>query len=168
MSIKIPEKPGSFLKLCKVFGRSQITEFNYRFANKLDAHVLVGIKTENEAAFKKIKSKLSKSKFKFSDLTKNQISNDHLRHMVGGHKSVISEKDSERLYRCQFPVRPGALVNFLEDFGSKWNISLFHYRNLGAAFANVLIGIEDKNQSNQSLEKHLKSLDYCFVEVTGV
>ena len=86
--------------------------------------------------------------------------------MVGGHKSVISEKDSERLYRCQFPVRPGALVNFLEDFGSKWNISLFHYRNLGAAFANVLIGIEGKNQSNQSLEKHLKSLDYSFVEET--
>jgi threonine dehydratase len=166
LSIKIPEKPGSFLKLCKVFGRSQITEFNYRFANKLDAHVLVGIKTENETAFRKIKSKLYKSKFKFSDLTKNQISNDHLRHMVGGHKSVISEKDSERLYRCQFPVRPGALVNFLEDFGSKWNISLFHYRNLGAAFANVLIGIEDKNQSNQSLEQHLKSLDYSFVEET--
>ena len=80
----------------------------------------MGIKTENEEAFKKIKSKLSKSKFKFSDLTKNQISNDHLRHMVGGHKSIISERDSERLYRCQFPVRPGALMGFLKDFGSKW------------------------------------------------
>ncbi|MDA7576350.1 threonine ammonia-lyase, biosynthetic, partial [Gammaproteobacteria bacterium] len=166
LSIKIPEKPGSFLKLCKVFGRSQITEFNYRFANKIDAHVLVGIKTENEDAFKQIKSKLSKSKFKFSDLTKNQISNDHLRHMVGGHKSIISERDSERLYRCQFPVRPGALMGFLKDFGSKWNISLFHYRNLGAAFANVLIGIEDKNKSKDALEKHLKSLDYSFVEET--
>ena len=166
LSIKIPEKPGSFLKLCKVFGRSQITEFNYRFANKIDAHVLVGIKTENEDAFKKIKSKLAMSKFKFNDLTKNQISNDHLRHMVGGHKSVISERDSERLYRCQFPVRPGALMGFLKDFGSKWNISLFHYRNLGAAFANVLIGIEDKSKSKNALEKHLKSLDYSFVEET--
>jgi threonine dehydratase len=166
LSIKIPEKPGSFLKLCKVFGRSQITEFNYRFANKIDAHVLVGIKTEDEEAFKKIKSKLSKSKFKFTDLTKNQISNDHLRHMVGGHKSVISERDSERIYRCQFPVRPGALAGFLKGFGSRWNISLFHYRNLGAAFANVLIGIEDKNQSKDALENHLKSLDYSFIEET--
>jgi threonine dehydratase len=166
LSIKIPEKPGSFLKLCKVFGRSQITEFNYRFANKINAHVLVGIKTENEESFKKIKSKLVMSKFKFNDLTKNQISNDHLRHMVGGHKSVISERDSERLFRCQFPVRPGALMGFLKDFGSKWNISLFHYRNLGAAFANVLIGIEDKSKSKNALEKHLKSLDYSFVEET--
>jgi len=166
LSIQIPEKPGSFLKLCKVFGRSQITEFNYRFANKIDAHVLVGIKTENEEAFKKIKSKLSMNKFKFNDLTKNQISNDHLRHMVGGHKSVISGRDSERLYRCQFPVRPGALMGFLKDLGSKWNISLFHYRNLGAAFANVLIGIEDKSKPKEALEKHLKSLDYIFVEET--
>ena len=166
LSIKIPEKPGSFLRLCKVFGRSQITEFNYRFADKIDAHVLVGIKTESEDAFKKIKSKLTKSKFKYTDLTKNQISNDHLRHMVGGHKSVISERDSERIFRCQFPVRPGALASFLKDFGSKWNISLFHYRNLGAAFANVLIGIEDKNQSKDALENHLKSLDYSFIEET--
>ena len=165
-SIRIPEQPGSFLKLCKVFGRAQITEFNYRFSSKEDANVLVGIKTENENAFKKIKTMLTKSNFKFSDLTSNQISNDHLRHMVGGHKSIISEKDSERLYRCQFPDRPGALMGFLKNFGSKWNISLFHYRNLGAAFANVLIGIEDKSKSSNALEKHLKSLDYSFIEET--
>ena len=165
-SIKIPEQPGSFLKLCKVFGRAQITEFNYRFSSKEDANVLVGIKTENENAFKKIKTMLTKSNFKFSDLTRNQISNDHLRHMVGGHKSTISEKDSERLFRCQFPDRPGALMGFLKNFGSKWNISLFHYRNLGAAFANVLIGIEDKSKSVSALEKHLKSLDYSFIEET--
>ena len=165
-SIKIPEQPGSFLKLCKVFGRAQITEFNYRFSSKEDANVLVGIKTENENVFKKIKTMLTKSNFKFSDLTRNQISNDHLRHMVGGHKSTISEKDSERLFRCQFPDRPGALMGFLKNFGSKWNISLFHYRNLGAAFANVLIGIEDKSKSVSALEKHLKSLDYSFIEET--
>ena len=165
-SIKIPEQPGSFLKLCKVFGRAQITEFNYRFSSKEDANVLVGIKTENENVFKKIKTMLTKSNFKFSDLTRNQISNDHLRHMVGGHKSTISEKDSERLFRCQFPDRPGALMGFLKNFGSKWNISLFHYRNLGAAFANVLIGIEDKSKSASALEKHLKSLDYSFIEET--
>ena len=130
------------------------------------AHVLVGIKTENEEVFKKLKAKLSRNKFKLTDLTKNQISNDHLRHMVGGRKSVISENDSERLFRCQFPVKPGALVNFLNEFGAKWNISLFHYRNLGAAFANVLIGIEDRGGSSSALDKHLKNLNYTFVEET--
>ena len=166
LSIKIPEKPGSFLKLSRIFGRSQITEFNYRLSDQSIANVLVGIKTENEEAFKKLKHKLSHNKFKFTDLTKNQISNDHLRHMVGGHKSIFSEKDSERLFRCQFPVRPGALVGLLKDFGAKWNISLFHYRNLGAAFANVLIGFEDRVKDSSALDKHLKSLDYSFIEET--
>jgi len=166
LSIEIPEQPGSFLKLSKIFGKSQITEFNYRLADASLAHVLVGIKTENEEVFKKLKAKLSRNKFKLTDLTKNQISNDHLRHMVGGRKSVISENDSERLFRCQFPVKPGALVNFLNEFGAKWNISLFHYRNLGAAFANVLIGIEDRGGSSSALDKHLKNLNYTFVEET--
>ena len=167
LSIKIPEKPGSFLKLCKVFGRSQITEFNYRFANKIDAHVLVGIKTENEDAFKKIKAKLSKSRFKFTDLTKNQISNDHLRHMVGGRNNSNSNNSSERIFRSEFPQKPDALINFLRDFGINWNISLFHYRNLGAAFAKVLIGIQDNNKSSKKLEAHLKSSEYNFVEETS-
>ena len=134
------------MKLCNVFGGTQITEFNYRLAGQSVANVLVGIKTADEDAFKVLSNKLAKSKFKYTDLTKNQISNDHLRHMVGGHNSGIVEDDSERLFRCQFPERPRALLNFLKDFGTKWNISLFHYRNLGAAFANILIGIEDKSE----------------------
>ena len=166
LSIEIPEKPGSFLKLCNVFGGTQITEFNYRLAGQSVANVLVGIKTADEDAFKVLLKKLAKSKFKYTDLTKNQISNDHLRHMVGGHNSSIVEDDSERLFRCQFPERPRALLNFLKDFGTKWNISLFHYRNLGAAFANILIGIEDKSESSSGLDKHLKSLDYSFIEET--
>ena len=166
LSIEIPEKPGSFLKLCNVFGSTQITEFNYRLADQSVAHVLVGIKTEHEDAFKALTNKLTKSKFKYTDLTTNQISNDHLRHMVGGHNSSIVEDGSERLFRCQFPERPRALLNFLNDFGTKWNISLFHYRNLGAAFANVLIGIEDKSKFPTQLNKHLKSLDYNLIEET--
>ena len=166
LSIEIPEKAGSFLKLCNVFGGTQITEFNYRLADQSIANVLVGIKTADEDAFKVLSNKLTKSKFKYTDLTKNQISNDHLRHMVGGHNSGIVENDSERLFRCQFPERPRALLNFLNDFGTKWNISLFHYRNLGAAFANILIGIEDKGKSSAALDKHLKSLDYSFIEET--
>ena len=166
LSIEIPEKPGSFLRLCNVFGRTPITEFNYRLADHSVAHVLVGIKTENEDTFKILKNKLTKNKFKYTDLTKNQISNDHLRHMVGGHNISIGGNDSERIFRCQFPERPRALLNFLNDFGTRWNISLFHYRNLGAAFANVLIGIEDKGKSQTQLDKHLKSLDYHLIEET--
>ena len=86
--------------------------------------------------------------------------------MVGGHNSSVAGNNSERLFRCQFPERPRALLNFLNDFGTKWNISLFHYRNLGAAFANVLIGIEDKRKSRAQLDKHLKSLDYNLIEET--
>ena len=163
LSIQIPEKPGSFLKLCRVFGRSQITEFNYRLADASSAHVLVGIKTDSEPAFKKLKTQLKKNNFKTTDLSKNFISNDHLRHMVGGHLKSNNEI-SERIFRCKFPVKPGALLDFLRDFGSQWNISLFHYRNLGAAFANVLIGIQDSSSSKHSLNKHLDSLDYVFIE----
>ncbi len=163
LSIQIPEKPGSFLKLCRVFGRSQITEFNYRLADASSAHVLVGIKTDSEPAFKKLKTQLKKNNFKTTDLSKNFISNDHLRHMVGGHLKSNNEI-SERIFRCKFPVKPGALLDFLRDFGSQWNISLFHYRNLGAAFANVLIGIQDSSSSKHALNKHLDSLDYVFIE----
>tara|TARA_B100000029_G_scaffold513303_1_gene612443 strand:- start:23982 stop:25526 length:1545 start_codon:yes stop_codon:yes gene_type:complete len=165
LSINIPEKPGSFLKLCRVFGKSQITEFNYRYADNVLAHVLVGIKVENDDNFKSLKTKLKKSQFKFSDLTNNLISNDHLRHMVGGHLAP-STKFNERIFRCMFPVKPAALLDFLKQFGSTWNISLFHYRNLGSAFANVLIGIQDDAGKKSTLDSHLSKLDYQFVEET--
>ena len=124
LSIEIPEKPGSFLKLCNIFGGTQITEFNYRLADQSIANVLVGVKTKDEDAFKVLASKLKKSKFKYTDLTNNQISNDHLRYMVGGHNSSFAEDGAERLFRCQFPERPRALLKFLNDFGTKWNISV--------------------------------------------
>lgn len=166
LSIQIPEKPGSFLKLCRIFGKAQITEFNYRMADHRKAFVLVGIKTKTEESFKALKDKLKKSKFKFNDLTKNEISNDHLRHMVGGRNNQDADKNSERIFRSEFPQKPDALINFLRDFGTNWNISLFHYRNLGAAFAKVLIGIQDNPKSSKKLEAHLKGLEYNFIEET--
>ena len=167
LSIQIPEKPGSFLKLCRIFGRAQITEFNYRMADNDIAYVLVGIRTKTEESFKALKIKLRKSSFKFNDLTRNEISNDHLRHMVGGRNNQDINKNSERIFRSEFPQKPDALLNFLKDFGNNWNISLFHYRNLGAAFAKVLIGIQDNQENGKKLEAHLKSSDYSFIEETS-
>jgi threonine dehydratase len=165
LSIKIPEKPGSFLKLAKVFGKLAVTEFNYRKAHEKDAHVLVGIRTTSEASFSKLKQKLKKLKYKFSDYTNNEISNDHLRHMVGGRASSNNDsKDLERIFNGEFPETPGALLNFLENFGNNWNISLFHYRNIGSAYGNILIGIEDFNSDKTKLIKHLDKSGTVFKE----
>ena len=165
LSIKIPEQPGSFLKLAKIFGKLPVTEFNYRKSDDNDAYVLVGIRTPSEESFKKLKSKLRKLKYKFSDYTNNEISNDHLRHMVGGRgNSSMKSKNIERLFNGEFPEKPGALLNFLEKFGTKWNISLFHYRNIGSAYGNILIGIEDPNTDKKLLIKHLEKCDTPFTE----
>ena len=107
-----------------------------------DAYVLVGVRTKTEKSFETLKLKLKKAGFAFSDFTRNEISNDHLRHMVGGRNSDLGSQNSERIFRGEFPEKPGALLNFLERFGNRWNISLFHYRNLGSAFGKILIGIE--------------------------
>lgn len=164
LSIKIPEQPGSFLNLSRIFGSSQISEFNYRKSDLDEAYVLVGVRTKTDKSFQALKNKLTKSGFIYKDLTKNEISNDHLRHMVGGR---INQKDhNERIFRGEFPEKPGALLSFLEKFGSDWNISLFHYRNLGSAFGKILIGIEDSNSNKTHLIKHLKKSGTIFTEET--
>ncbi len=164
LSIQIPEKSGSFLRLCKIFGKSQITEFNYRMSDSTIAQVLVGIKIKDLKTFTGLKERLTMKKFNFKDLTKNDISNDHLRYMVGGRKISTN---NERLFRGEFPERPGALLDFLESLGNKWNISLFHYRNLGSAFGKVLVGIEDNSANNKKLLKHLHKTGYNFSEETN-
>tara|TARA_B100000925_G_scaffold86812_1_gene62291 strand:- start:2187 stop:3410 length:1224 start_codon:yes stop_codon:yes gene_type:complete len=165
LSIKIPEEPGSFLKIAKVFGKISVTEFNYRKSNNKDAYVLVGIRTKSEDSFSRLKQKLKKLKYKFNDYTKNKISNDHLRHMVGGRVTSIGSTDiKERIFNGEFPEKPGALVNFLEKFGTKWNISLFHYRNIGSAYGNILIGIEDNKKDKSILIKHLDKCGTIFKE----
>ncbi len=165
LSVKIPESPGSFLKLCKVFGKLSITEFNYRKSDNKYAFVLVGIRTSSEESFNSLKSKLTKLKYEFSDYTKNEISNDHLRHMVGGRvrNSIESEK-TERIFNGKLPEKPGALLNFLENFGCDWNISLFHYRNIGSAYGDILIGIEDSKKNRAFLIKHLSKCGTTFKE----
>jgi len=127
--------------------------------------VLVGIRTSSEESYKKLKTKLRKLKYKFSDYTNNEISNDHLRHMVGGRgNSAMKSKNIERLFNGEFPEKPGALLNFLKKFGTKWNISLFHYRNIGSAYGNILIGIEDTHKNKSALLKHLHKCGTAFKE----
>ena len=165
LSIKIPEQPGSFLKLAKVFGKLPVTEFNYRKSNKEEAFVLVGIRTPSEDSFIKLKNKLKKLKYRFNDYTTNNISNDHLRHMVGGRVSSANESEhNERIFNGEFPEKPGALLEFLKNFGTNWNISLFHYRNIGSAYGNILIGIEDPNNNKSMLLKHLDKSGTIFKE----
>ena len=165
LSIKIPEAPGSFLKLAKVFGKLPVTEFNYRKSDSKDAYVLVGIRTPSEDRFIKLKNNLKKLKYKFSDYTSNDISNDHLRHMVGGRAGSLDEsKHNERIFNGEFPEKPGALLDFLKNFGANWNISLFHYRNIGSAYGNILIGIEDPNNNKSLLLKHLDKCGTLFKE----
>ena len=168
LSIKIPETPGSFLKLAKIFGKLSISEFNYRKSSDKDAFVLVGIRTTSEDNFQKLKNKLKKSKYKFSDYTENKISNDHLRHMVGGRSNTSNNIGIvERIFNGEFPEKPGALLDFLVNFGEKWNISLFHYRNIGSAYGNILIGIEDQNKNKNILINHLKKCGTLFKEETN-
>tara|TARA_B110000305_G_scaffold193884_1_gene217644 strand:- start:3620 stop:5170 length:1551 start_codon:yes stop_codon:yes gene_type:complete len=168
LSIKIPEKAGSFLILCRMFSNAQITEFNYRKSNLKDAFVLVGIRTKTEKSFNMLKQKLKKSEFTFTDFTRNEISNDHLRHMVGGRSNnELGAGNNERIFRGEFPEKPRALLTFLENFGSKRNISLFHYRNLGSAFAKILIGIEDQEKDKSKLIKHLDKSGTTFTEETS-
>ena len=164
LSIQIPEKAGSFLKLSKIFSNSQITEFNYRLSDLNDAHVLVGVKTKSAKNFISLKNRLSKNNYSFKDLTKNEISNDHLRHMVGGRSPTAR---TERVFRMEFPERPGALLDFLEKLGNKWNITLFHYRNLGSAFGKVLVGIEDTSKNKELLKRYLNRTGYTFIEETS-
>ena len=164
LSIQIPEKAGSFLKLSKIFSNSQITEFNYRLSDPNDAHVLVGIKTKSAKNFTALKNRLIKNQYPFKDLTKNEISNDHLRHMVGGRSPSAR---TERVFRMEFPERPGALLDFLEKLGNKWNITLFHYRNLGSAFGKVLVGIQDNSKNKELLKRYLNRTGYSFSEETS-
>ena len=164
LSVKIPEKPGSFRSFCEIIGKRSISEFNYRFANEKSANVFVGVKTDEiEEDSKCIFEDLSNNKYSYIDLTQNEVAKLHLRYMVGGKPtSIINEK----LFRFEFPEKPGALLNFLNKMKKDWGITLFHYRNHGAAFGRVLVGIDIGNDSENSLEEFLQDLDYKYTEET--
>ena len=162
-AVTIPERPGSFKTFCQTIGKRGITEFNYRYADKTDAQVFAGVQLrdgmdERLELIEKLKSK----KYPVLDMTDDEMAKMHVRHMVGGRASLSDEV----LYRFEFPERPGALLDFLTRIGTRWNISLFHYRNHGAAFGRVLVGLQIPKGERKELRKYLDKLSYPYWEET--
>jgi len=168
LSVTIPEEKGSFRKFCHTLDGRVITEFNYRYATKADgshknANVFVGVRTSGEKDKDQVLSLLAGKNYKTTDLTNNELAKLHVRYMIGGQNSSPTQ---ERIFRFQFPEYPGALEKFLDTLGEHWNITLFHYRNHGAAFGQVLAGFEVENDDQLAFFNHLKDLGYEWQEET--
>ncbi|MSQ56658.1 MAG: threonine ammonia-lyase, biosynthetic [Limnohabitans sp.] len=173
LAVNIPEERGSFKRFCALlgdlpaFGGSksprQVTEFNYRMSDAQVAHVFVGITTTHKGESQKIAAYLGKNGFKALDLTHNELAKEHLRHMVGGPSSLAQD---ERLMRFIFPERPGALMNFLSAMRPGWNISLFHYRNQGADYGKILVGLQVPATDDKAFAGFLRNLGYPYVDET--
>ncbi|MDQ6955477.1 MAG: threonine ammonia-lyase, biosynthetic [Mariprofundaceae bacterium] len=162
-AVTIDENPGSFLTFCKLLGDRPITEFNYRLSGRNQAHVFVGIGISSEQERQDIQALLEEHQYPvidLIDLIDNEVAKLHMRHMVGGKSTDVQ---NEQLYRFEFPERPAALLDFLSCIAGRWNISLFHYRNHGAAFGRVLVGIEIPEQDQQAFEGFLMTLGYTWV-----
>ena len=167
-AVTVPEERGSFRRFCTTLGElpggpRSVTEFNYRISDAANAHVFVGLTTQGKGESTKIASKLSKSGFKTLDLTHDELAKEHIRHMVGGRSALAKE---ERLLRFVFPERPGALLRFLNAMRPDWNISLFHYRNQGADYGRILVGMQVSKADNKLFNSFLENLGYPCVEET--
>jgi threonine dehydratase len=165
LSVTIPERPGSFKQFCGALGRRNITEFNYRYGDDRDAQIFVGVSVSAGGGDREeLVENLQKMDYLVADFTDNEMAKLHLRHMVGGHRP--SAVINELLYRFEFPERPGALMNFLTKLGNRWNISLFHYRNHGAAYGRVLVGLQADKKERAEIKSFLNNLAYPFHEET--
>jgi len=162
-AVTIPEVPGSFIAFCRAIGKMGITEFNYRFADKHTANVFVGIELRSPNDMQTVMDRLHEKDYPVVDLSDNEMAKLHIRYMVGGHAPGLTH---ERIFRFEFPERPGALMTFLTQMGKRWNISLFHYRNNGAAFGRVLIGIQVVKHDGQAFGDFLHTLGYHYQEET--
>ena len=167
-AVTIPEERGSFKRFCEVVGKlpggaRNVTEFNYRISHDSKAHVFVGLTTNAKGESEKITKNFEKNGFAALDLTFDEMAKEHLRHMVGGHSPLAQD---ERLLRFVFPERPGALFKFLSLMAPTWNISLFHYRNQGADYGRILVGMQVPAKDSKKFESFLKQLGYPWVEET--
>ena len=161
-AVTIPETPGSFKKFCMLLGARSITEFNYRYSDAKEAHVFAGVQVGNRAESLKLVESLRKHNLPTLDLTDDEMAKLHIRHLVGGHAPQVKD---ELLYRFEFPERPGALMRFLESMSAGWNISLFHYRNHGADYGRVLVGMQVPKGEKKAFEAFLDKLGYaCWDE----
>ncbi|CAE6513129.1 threonine deaminase [Nitrosomonas nitrosa] len=159
MAVTIPEEPGSFKKFCSLLGARSITEFNYRYADPKEAHVFVGVSVHNREEADQLIKSLEESGLRTEDLSHNEMAKLHIRHMVGGRSRDVK---NEIIYRFEFPDRPGALMNFLNNMSHLWNISLFHYRNHGADFGRVLVGMEVPSSEKADFKHFLDNLGYRY------
>ncbi|HKO86938.1 MAG TPA: threonine ammonia-lyase, biosynthetic [Burkholderiales bacterium] len=165
LAVTIAEKPGSFKEFCAMLGDRSITEFNYRLADADAAHVFVGVQVRSREETKKLLAALKRAGLKPIDLSDNEMAKLHVRHLVGGHTPKGNGKSApELLYRFEFPERPGALMRFLSTMGSNWNISLFHYRNHGADYGRVLVGMQVPQKERPAFRKFLAALGYPYVD----
>src|SRR5438067_718494 len=165
LAVVIPERPGSFLHFCEVLGRRSVTEFNYRYASAGSAQIFVGLALSGGRAEKDaVVRTLREGGYAVTDMSNDEMAKLHVRYMVGGHARGIRD---ELLYRFEFPERPGALLKFLQAIGSRWNISLFHYRNHGSDHGRVLAGIQVLPAERTDFLQHLNVLHYAYVEETA-
>jgi threonine dehydratase len=167
-AVTIPEERGSFKRFCELIGAlpggpRNVTEFNYRMSDSAQAHVFVGLTTQGKGESEKIAKNFGKHRFPTLDLTHDELAKEHIRHMVGGHSALAKD---ERILRFVFPERPGALMKFLSLMRPGWNISLFHYRNQGADYGRILVGLQVPKAENKAFAQFLEALDYPYVEET--
>jgi threonine dehydratase len=171
LAVTIPEKPGSFKKFCATLGARNITEFNYRIADPKQAHVFVGVEVHNRDETNRIVKVLEREGLETIDLSADEMAKLHVRHMVGGHAPASIRRSGraapdELLYRFEFPERPGALMKFLSNMRTDWNISLFHYRNQGSDYGRVLVGMQVPRGDMREFLRFLETLGYPWVDET--
>ncbi|MCY1302759.1 L-threonine dehydratase biosynthetic IlvA [compost metagenome] len=160
IAVTLPERPGAFKAFCEALGRRQITEFNYRYNSGDEAHIFVGVQTHPLTDPRAtLVENLQAQGFPVLDLTDNELAKLHVRHMVGGRAPQTGD---EMLLRFEFPERPGALFNFLDKLGGRWNITLFHYRNHGAADGRVLAGLAVPPQERDAVRAALEDIGYPY------
>lgn len=163
LAVTIPEEPGSFKKFCQALGKRNITEFNYRYADSEEAHVFVGVQLSAAGDREMLIQRLRSKGYTVVDMSTNELAKLHIRHLVGGRSHG---EHAEKLYRFEFPERPGALLGFLKGLGQQWNISLFHYRNHGAAYGRVVVGFQVTGIEAKKLDQYMQAFGYRFWDET--
>ncbi|MTI12762.1 threonine ammonia-lyase, biosynthetic [Sansalvadorimonas verongulae] len=162
LGVTIPEHPGSFRRFCEKIGKRNITEFNYRYFDDREASIFVGVQMHADTEGRgRLVQDLSDAGYAVDDLTDNEVAKLHVRYMVGGHAPSVND---EVVYRFEFPERPGALLNFLNRVGTRWNISMFHYRNHGAAYGRVIVGIQVPQEERSEIPEFLEDIGYHYWE----
>jgi len=164
LAVTIPEKSGSYKTFCKDLGKRNISEFNYRFADDREARIFVGVQVLPGGDDRRaLVSELKDKGYQVVDMTDNEVAKLHIRHMVGGHAPQVTD---ERVYRFEFPERPGALLKFLTALAGRWNISMFHYRNHGSAFSRVFVGLQVPKAEIKAVNNCLSELGYRYWDET--